>query len=221
MPDDLERYLAAVGRSLRVHPRRRARILEELAAHPHESAAAYGPQEALRRMGPPAELARGFTPHLRDRAWEERDRLAALLVLAAMAGSLPMAADLAALNRDVGQSVLLPGVLLATCAGLALAACALTLARRVAGLMLAVPLAALVTVTAILTLAGLPPMGGLLGGYGAAIRQGFESSGCAGRTLAACSADHESEIRFAYALGAEALSLLYLAAVAGWTPRRP
>jgi hypothetical protein len=221
MPDPVDRYLQEVGALLRVHPRRRERVLEELDAHLRESAERHGEARAIARMGEPAAVAQGFTPRLRDRLWEERDRLAALTMLLAMIMALPMAADLIALNGKVGSSTRWAALVLAPSALLAAASCVLVLARRPVGVRLAAPLAVLVAVTAVVTLAGLGPMGGLLNGYEQGIRHGYEANGCAGRTLAACASDHTSEARLNFSLGAVALSLAYLAAVTGWTPRRP
>src|SRR5947199_297500 len=76
---------------LRVHGRRRRRVLEEVSGHLHECAAGHGEAEAVRRMGDPGAVARSFTPRPFDRAFEQRDRLAALVMLAAMAASVPLA----------------------------------------------------------------------------------------------------------------------------------
>src|SRR5436190_1924163 len=84
----IERWLAELERDLRVHGRRRRRIVEELADHLRESAASHGEQIAVARMGDPGEVARSFTPRLIDRAFEQRDRLASLTMLAAMVASL-------------------------------------------------------------------------------------------------------------------------------------
>lgn len=217
----IERWLAQFEQSLRVHGRRRRRVLEEVSAHVHESAAAVGDEEALRRMGDPHEVARSFTPRPADRLVEQRDRLAALVMLAAMAASLPLAWTLFRLGRDQGSlawawfmALLAPTVVVAV------ASCALVLARRPAGARLARVLAVMVLVTAFVVTLDLPPARGELGQYQAAVRAGDDSSGCAGRTLASCASDHAWEIRWYSTAGAVGLSAVYLWAVSGWTPRR-
>jgi uncharacterized membrane protein len=207
--------------SLRLHPSRRERVLAELRSHLQESADRHGEREALSRMGTPAQVARSFTPSRAHRLWEERDRVLAVMLVAAMAASLPMAADLMGLNGKVGVSTTWAALLLAPSAAVAAVSSALVLMRRPAGPRLAAPLAVMVVATAMITLAGLPPMGDVLDGYAAATRSGYETGGCAGRSLAACAADHESEVRVNFSAGAVVLSLTYLAAVSGWTPRRP
>ena len=87
----IERWLAEFDRHLRVHGRRRRRVIEELEAHLREGAAAHGEPEAVRRMGDARTVAESFTPGAADRLFEQRDRLAALLMLSAMAASLPLA----------------------------------------------------------------------------------------------------------------------------------
>ena len=221
MPDDVDRYLDQVATLLRVHPRRRGRVLDELAAHLYESAEVHGEDEALRRIGDPAAVARAFAPRRRDRLWEERDRLAAASMLLAMLMSLPMAADLVALNDRVGHGIRWPALALAPSALVAVASCVLVLARRPLGARLALPLAVLVGATAVATLLGAGPTGDLLNGYQQGIRHGYETAGCSGRTLAACASDHTGEVRLNFSLGALALALGYLAAVTGWVPRRP
>ena len=54
----IERWLAEFERHLRVHGRRRRRVIEELDAHLREGAAAHGEPEAVRRMGD-ATVGRG------------------------------------------------------------------------------------------------------------------------------------------------------------------
>ena len=49
----IERWLTELERQLRVHGRRRRRIVEELADHLHEGAATHGEQIAVARMGDP------------------------------------------------------------------------------------------------------------------------------------------------------------------------
>jgi len=159
LPDGVDRYLDQVAALLRVHPRRRGRVLDELAAHLYESAEVHGEDEALRRIGDPAAVARAFAPRRRDRLWEERDRLAAASMLLAMLMSLPMAADLVALNDRVGHSIRWPALALAPSALVAVASCVLVLARRPLGARLALPLAVLVGSTAVATPAGSRPDG--------------------------------------------------------------
>jgi len=77
----IERWLAELERELRVHGRRRKRVVEELAGHLHEAAVTDGEAGAVSRMGDPGEVARSFTPRLLDRVFEQRDRLAALTML--------------------------------------------------------------------------------------------------------------------------------------------
>ena len=74
-------------------------MIEELDAHLREGAAAHGEPEAVRRMGDARAVAESFTPRAADRLFEQRDRLAALLMLAAMAASLPLARTLEQLGR--------------------------------------------------------------------------------------------------------------------------
>lgn len=217
----IERWLAQFERALRVHGRRRRRVLEELSAHVHESAAAVGDEEAVRRMGDPEEAARSFTPRSGDRLYEQRDRLAALLMLGAMAASLPLAWTLSRLGRDQGShdwawflAFLLPT------AAVALASCVLVLARRPAGAQLARVLVVMVLATAVVVTLDLPPAHAEFGQYQAAVRAGHDSTGCAGRTLANCAADHAWEIRWYDSGGAVVLAAVYLWAVTGWTPRR-
>ena len=218
----IERYLAEVGALLRVHGRRRRRVLEELRSHLREGAAAHGEAEAVRRMGSPAVVAAAFTPRLADRAFGRRGRLAALTMLAAMAASLPLAADLQGLGVGQGSPAWLWFFLfLAPTALLALASCLGVLAGRPWGARLAWPLAAMVAVTAVVVLLDLPPAGAEFGQYQAAVRAGHDTAGCAGRSLASCASDHAWEIRTFYSLGALALAAGYLWAVSGWTPGRP
>jgi uncharacterized membrane protein len=221
MPDRIESYMDQLGTCLHVHPSRRERVLAELRSHLRESAETHGEEEAIRRTGTPAEVARSFTPSLAHRLWEERDRLSALALIAAILASLPMAADLLALNDRVGVSTLGAALLLAPSAAVAAASSILVLLRRPAGALLAGLLVIMVAATAVITLAGLPPMGDVLDGYAAATRLGYETGGCDGRTLTSCAADHESEVRLSFSAAAVLLSLAHLAAVTGWTPRRP
>ena len=217
----IERWLAQFERALRVHGRRRRRVLEELSAHVHESAAAVGDEEAVRRMGDPEEAARSFTPRLADRMYEQRDRLAALVMLAAMAASLPLAWTLSRLGRDQGSNAWAWFLaFLAPTAAVALASCVLVLARRPGGARLARVLAVMVLATAVVVTLDLPPAHAEFGQYQAAVRAGHDSTGCAGRTLASCAADHAWEIRWFSTGGAVMLATTYLWAVSGWTPRR-
>ena len=94
MADALTEYLAELERALKVHPRRRSRILAEIESHLQESAAQHGAAKAIARLGRPSELATSFTPGLTDRLWAERDRLAALAMLAALLACVPLARDL-------------------------------------------------------------------------------------------------------------------------------
>jgi hypothetical protein len=217
----IERWLAEFERALRVHGRRRRRVLDELSAHVHESAAAVGEQEAVRRMGDPHDAARSFTPQPADRLYEQRDRLAALVMLAAMAASLPLAWTLSELGRDQASNAWAWFLaFLVPTAAVALASCVLVLARRPAGALLARVLAVMVLATAIVVTLDLPPAHAEFGQYQAAVRAGHDSTGCAGRTLASCAADHSWEIRWYSSGGAVILATAYLWAVSGWTPRK-
>jgi phosphatidylglycerophosphate synthase len=217
----IERWLADLERQLRVHGRRRRRIVEELASHLRESAASHGEAGAVARMGDAGEVARSFTPRLVDRAFEQRDRLAALTMLAAMVASLPLALDLQGLGQQAGSRAWLWFFLfLAPTAIVALVSCLAVLRGHSLGPRLAGPLAAMTAITAIVVVLGLPPAGGEFDQYQAAVRNGHEAGGCTGRTPAACAVDHAGEIRFNYSAGAVVLSLIYLWAVTGWTPRR-
>jgi hypothetical protein len=217
----IERWLAQLERALRVHGRRRRRVLEELSAHLHESAAAVGDEEAVRRIGDPEAAARSFTPRPADRLYEQRDRLAALLMLAAMTASLPLAWTLSRLGRDQGSHAWAWFlVFLVPTAAVGLASCVLVLARRPAGAQLARVLAVMVLATAVVVTLDLPPAHAEFGQYQASVRAGHDTTGCAGRTLASCAADHAWEIRWYYSGGAVVLTAVYLWAVSGWTPRR-
>jgi hypothetical protein len=217
----IERWLADFERQLHVHGRRRRRIVEELAGHLHDIAASQGEADAVARMGDPGEVARSFTPRLVDRAFEQRDRLAALTTLAAMAASLPLAFDLQGLGRQADSHAWLWFFLFLTpTAAVAFVSCLAVLRGHTLGPRLARPLAAMVAITAVVVVLGLPPAAGEFDQYQAAVREGHETGGCSGRTLAACATDHAGEIRFNYSAGAVVLSLIYLWAVTGWTPRR-
>jgi hypothetical protein len=217
----IERWLMDFERQLHVHGRRRRRIVEELAGHLREGAASHGESGAVARLGDAGEVARSFTPRLIDRVFEQRDRLAALTMLAAMAASVPLAVDLRSLGERAGSHAWLWFLLfLAPTALVALVSCLAVLRRHALGLRLARPLVAMVALTAIVVVLDLPPAAGEFDQYQAAVRQRHEAGGCAGRTLVACAADHAGEIRVNYSAGAVVLSLTYLWAVTGWTPRR-
>jgi hypothetical protein len=218
--DAIDDYLAALARILAVHPRRRERIMLELESHLRESAERQGAAEAIARMGTAADVARSFTPGLLDRLWQQRDRIAALCLLAALAGCLPLAADLWKANDEVGRGVALYAAFLAPATLLAVCSSVLVLLRRPAGRRLVAPLAAIVALMAVVTVLDLPPVAGAFDGYQAAVRQGYESGGCGGRSLAACATDHASEIRLNYSAGALLLTVAYAWAVAGWSPWR-
>ena len=109
MADALTEYLAELERALKVHPRRRSRILAEIESHLQESAARHGAAEAIARLGRPSELAASFTPGMTDRLWAERDRLAAL----AMASAI-----LVLLRRPAGRRLVAPLVALVAIAAL-------------------------------------------------------------------------------------------------------
>lgn len=214
----IERYVAEVERRLRLHGRRRRRVLDELEAHLRESAAQAGEAEAVRRMGTPADVAHAFTPRLTDRLFEQRDRAAALLMLAAMAASVPLALDLHGLNDRAGRSVAAYALFLAPTVAVALASNLMVLIGRPLGARLVPPLVVLVAATAAVTLFSLPPVDGVFAGYREAVSAGHESQGCGGRALAACAADHSDEIRINFTAGAIVLTALYVWAVSGWTP---
>ncbi len=217
----IERWLAELERELRVHGRRRRRIVEELADHLHEGARSHGEADAVARMGDPGEIARSFTPRLIDRAFEQSDRLAALTMLAAMVASLPLAWTLQRLGRAADSHAWMWFLaLLAPTAAVALVSCVAVLRRRRLGARLVRPLFAMVAVTAMVVVLDLPPAAGEFDQYRSAVRAGHDTAGCAGRTLAACADDHAGEIRINFSLGALALASVYLWAVTGWTPRR-
>jgi hypothetical protein len=220
----IERWLAELARELRVHGRRRRRILEELADHMHECAASRGEADAVARMGDPITVARSFTPRLIDRAFEQRDRLGALTMLAAMAACLPLAWTLQHLGREADSYAWAWFLaFLAPTAAVALGSCVAVLRRRRLGARLAVPLAAMVAATALVVMLDLPPAQAEFREY-RLDQRGLAATG----TLAGCdrdpscviAADHASEIRINYSLGALVLSMVYVWAVAGWTPRR-
>ncbi len=134
-------------------------MIEELDAHLREGAAAHGEPEAVRRMGDARAVAESFTPRAADRLFEQRDRLAALLMLAAMAASLPLARTLEQLGRpDPSHAWAWFFAFLAPTAAVALVSCLAVLRRRPLGARLAAPLLAMVAVTAAVVLLDLPPV---------------------------------------------------------------
>jgi hypothetical protein len=216
----IERWLAELDRQLRVHGRRRRRVIEELDAHLRESAAAHGEPEAVRRMGDARAVAESFTPRAGDRLFEQRDRLAALLVLAAMAASLPLARTLEQLGRpDPSHAWARFLAFLAPTAAVALVSCLAVLRRRRLGARLAAPLLAMVAVTAAVVLLDLPPSRAEFRTYQVAATAQTRAQ-CSASDPGCVAADHASEIRVNYSLGALALAGFYLWAVTGWTPRR-
>jgi hypothetical protein len=219
----IERWLAEFDRHLRVHGRRRRRVIEELDAHLRESAAAHGEQEAVRRMGDAQAVAESFSPRAADRLFEQRDRLAALLMLAAMAASLPLAHTLEQLGRpDPSHAWARFFAFLAPTAAVALVSCLAVLRRRPLGVRLAAPLFAMVVVTAVVVLLDLPPTRAEFRSYTVAETAQTRRQ-CAAADPGCIATDHAAEIRINYSLGALALSGLYLWAVTGWRPgrRRP
>lgn len=214
--DPITLYLAQVDRSLRVHGRRRRRILDELEAHLREGAQRHGAAEAIARMGAPEQVAASFTPRPADRLWEQRDRLAALVLLGAMLASLQLASELHRLLELVDSDALWPflAFLLPT-AAVAATSAVLVLCRRELGARLAAPLLAMTLLTAAVTVSGLPPAGAVLSGYRQAVAAGYESNGCGGRSLTACARDHESEVRLNFSGGAVGLAAVYFLTVAG------
>jgi hypothetical protein len=219
MADALADYLAELERALKVHPRRRSRILAEVESHLQESAAHHGATEAITRLGTPSEVARSFSPGLSDRLWAERERVAAVALLAALLACVPLARDLWETN-DGDRGVIFYAAFLAPAALVATTSAVLVLLRRPAGRRLVAPLVALVGVAALFTLFDLPPVAGVIDGYRAAVGRGYESSGCGTRALSVCAADHADEIRLNYTAGAIALTVGYCWAVTGWTPGR-
>jgi hypothetical protein len=210
----IERWLREFDRHLRVHGRRRRRVIEELDAHLREGAAAHSEPEAVRRMGDARAVAESFTPRVADRMFEQRDRLAALLMLGAMAASLPLARTL-----DPSQAWSWFFAFLAPTAAVALVSCVAVLRRRPLGARLAVPLLAMVAVTAAVVLLDLPPSRAEFHTYVVAETAQTRLQ-CSASDPRCVATDHASEIRINYSLGALALSGFYLWAVSGWTPRR-
>ncbi len=222
MPDPVTGWLARFDAALRAHGGRRRRILDEARAHLAESTARHGADEAVRRMGDPEAVAAGFAPRLADRLWEQRDRLGAFVLLAAMAGSLTTALTLARDGRAVGSWAFLAFfAALAPAAVLGVVSAGSVLLRRPLGRRLLRPFAIAVAAAALVTAVPLPPAAGTFAAYRSAVRAGHDSTGCAGRSLAACADDHAAELRGFNTLGAVTLTVAYLICVSGWTPRRP
>jgi hypothetical protein len=216
----IERWMAEFDHHLRAHGRRRRRVIEELDAHLRESAAAHGEPEAVRRMGDAQAVAESFSPRAADRLFEQRDRLAALLMLAAMAASLPLARTLEQLGGpDPSHAWAWFFAFLAPTAAVALVSCLAVLRRRPLGVRLAAPLFAMVVVTAAVVLLDLPPTRAEFRSYTAA-ETALTRPQCASADPGCIATDHAAEIRINYSLGALALSGLYLWAVTGWRPRR-
>jgi hypothetical protein len=216
----IERWLAEFDRHLRVHGRRRRRVIEELDGHLREGAAAHGEAESVRRMGDARAVAESFTPRVADRLFEQRDRLAALLMLAAMAASLPLARTLEQVGRP-GPSHAWAWFLafLSPTGAVALVSCLAVLRRRSQGARLAAPLLAMVAVTAVVVLLDLPPSQAEFRTYTVA-QTAQTRLQCPASDPGCVAADHASEIRVNYSLGAVMLAGFYLWAVTGWTPRR-
>ena len=219
--DPIDRYLDDLARVLQVHGPRKRRILAEAEQHLRECAQAHGAEQAIERFGSPEMVAASFTPGRLSRAYGQRDRIAALLLLAAMAASVPLAVQLHSDLEKVQSHALLPFLLvLAPTAVVALASAGLALRRSPLGVRLAKLLAVMVVVTAIVTAPPLPPASGVFTGYHAAVARGVDVAGCGGREPSVCASDHASEIRINYTLGALVLTAFYLWAVTGWEPPR-
>jgi HAAS domain-containing protein len=218
----IEGWLARFAASLRVHGRRRRRILDELEEHLRESAAAHGERDAIERVGDPHAVAASFTPRAADRLYEQRDRVAAAALLAAMAACIPLAVELRDLGRDTGSSAWVWFfAFLAPTAVVAAVSAVAVLGRRRLGARLARLLAVMVAVTAVVVVLDLPPARGEFSQYRSAVRAGHHAAACTGRTPASCADDHAWEIRVNYSAGALLLAGVYLWAVTGWAPRRP
>ena len=219
--DPIDRYLDELARALAVHGPRKRRILAEAEQHLRECAAAHGAEEAIERFGSPETVAASFTPGRLSRAYGQRDRMAALVVLAAMAASIPLAARLHGDLEKVGSNALVPFLLLlAPTAVVALASTALVLRRSPLGVRLVRLLALMVVATAIVTAVPLPPASGVFSGYHQAVATGVDVAGCGGRSAGTCASDHAWEVRVNYTAGALLLTAAYLWAVTGWEPRR-
>jgi len=215
----IEHWLGEFDRHLRVHGRRRRRLIEELDAHLREGAAAHGEREAVRRMGDARAVAESFTPRAADRLFEQRDRLAALLMLAAMAASLPLARTLEQLGRPGSHASAWFLAFLSPTASVALVSCLAVLRRRPVGARLAAPLLAMVVVTATVVLLDLPPSRAEFHTYTVAETAQTRLQ-CPASDAGCVAADHASEIRVNYSVGAVLLAGFYLWAATGWTPRR-
>lgn len=219
--DPIDRYLDALGRALQVHGPRKRRILAEAEQHLRECAEAHGADEAIERFGPPETVAASFTPGRLSRAYGQRDRIAALAMLAAMAASVPLAAQLHSDLEKVQSHALLPFLAFLAPTGLVAGTSAvLVLRRSPLGIRLAKLLAVMVAVTAVVTALPLPPASGVFSGYHRAVATGVDVAGCGGRSGGACAADHAWEVRVDYTAGALLLTGAYLWAVTGWEPRR-
>jgi len=141
-------------------------------------------------------------------------------MLAAMAASLPLARTLEQLNRpDSSHAFAWFLAFLAPTAAVALVSCMAVLRRRPLGARLAAPLLAMVAVTAAVVLLDLPPSRAEFRTYTVAETAQTRLQ-CSASDPGCVAADHASEIRVNYSLGALALAGLYLWAVTGWTPRR-
>ena len=176
MPDAIDAYLGALARALNVRPRRKARILLELESHLRESGALHGTDAAIARAGTPSEVALSFAPGRADRLWSERDRLAALLMLAALLACIPLALDLWRTNHG-DREIQLYGLVLAPATLLAVISLALVLLRRPLGRRLVAPLAGAVAIIAVVALANLPPVRAALDGYRDAVAHGYRPHG--------------------------------------------
>jgi hypothetical protein len=82
MTDPIDRYVDELARQLPRAPRLKARILAEAETHLREAAREAGPQAAIERFGPAADLARGFGAAYA--AWYSR--VAALATAVVLAG---------------------------------------------------------------------------------------------------------------------------------------
>lgn len=115
-------FLSELRAALHVRGRARRRLLSECGAHLEESSAAHGPEEAVRRFGAAADLARGFELEIATR----RALLATLLsgagVLAVAASTLAVihAAD-SGMSAAIGWVVLFFGAAQVSAVALALA----------------------------------------------------------------------------------------------------
>lgn len=219
--DLIDRYVDELSHALAVHGPRKRRILAEAEQHLRECAAARGDQEAIERFGSPEAVAASFTPGRLSRAYGQRDRIAALVMLAAMAASVPLAVRLHSDLEKVQSNALPPFlVFLAPTAAVALASAVLVLRRSPLGVRLAKLLALMVVATALVMGLSLPPAGGVFSGYHQAVASGIDVAGCNGRSATACASDHAREIRVNYTAGALLLTAAYLWAVTGWEPRR-